>query len=179
MNAVGFYMYCELLKEAVHEMKGEPSAARAPEPTFNVPINALIPDHYIADSDQRLYMYRKLISAKDELAIDELRREILDRFGPMPEEVDNLLLLASLKIIAKQVGLEMVSRRGAALYFQFREGSALCAEDISLIFIQHECAVSVVSAQAAVVRTRYIEGETTLDMLKFMLLSLRKLLSAA
>ena len=179
MNAVGFYLYCDLLRDAVHEMKGEAPAARTPEPTFNLPINALIPDSYIADSDQRLSMYRKLISAKDEVAIDELRQEILDRFGPMPEEVDNLLLLAHLKIIARQVGLEVVSRRGAALYFQFRQDAVLRADDVSLIFVEHERAVSVVSPQAAVVRTRYIEGETVLDMLKFMLLSLRKLLSAA
>ena len=179
MNAVGFYLYCDLLRDAVREMKGEAPAKKVPEPTFNLPINALIPDNYIADSDQRLYMYRKLISAKDELAIDELRGEILDRFGPMPEELDNLLLLTSLKIIARQVGLEMVSRRGTALYFQLREEAVLRADDISLIFVEHERAVSVVSPHAAVVRTRYIEGETILDMLKFMLLSLRKLLSAA
>ncbi|MBN1594192.1 MAG: transcription-repair coupling factor [Candidatus Coatesbacteria bacterium] len=179
MNTVGFHMYCELLKEAVHEMRGEPSEKKAAEPTFNLPINAFIPEAYIADSDQRLYMYRKLISSRDETAIDELRREILDRFGPMPEEVENLLILAALKLIARQVGLAMVSRRGAALYFEFREGSALRADDISLMFVQHERAISVVSERAAIVRTRYIEGETILEMLRFMLLSMRRLLSAA
>jgi len=179
VNVVGFYLYCDLLKDAVREMKGEPTAARLPEPTFNLPINALIPDHYITDCDQRLYMYRKLIGAKDEVTIDETASEMLDRFGPMPKEVGNLLMLARLKLVAKQIGLNVVSRRGASLYFEFREQSALRGEDISLIFAQHPRAVSVISPFAAVVRARYIEGDTILDMLKFVLLSLRKLLTAA
>ena len=179
MNAVGFYLYCDLLKEAVRQIKGEPTPEKVPEPTFNLPVDAIIPQDYIADPDLRLVMYRKLISCGDGLALDEIRAEMLDRFGPLPSKVQNLLRLVGLKQIARELGLEMVSKRGENLYLQFREESPLRSEDVALAMMDSHDAVTVLSNNAAVIPTRSLNGETVLEKLESLLGTLRRLLAVA
>lgn len=106
--AVGFELYCKLLEDAIRERKGE-RKIEMPEPTIELPVDALLPQDYIADGKQRVEMYKKIaaISSLDE--VDHVEDEILDRFGEIPSPVRNLMNVARIKILAKQMGISSLT----------------------------------------------------------------------
>jgi transcription-repair coupling factor (superfamily II helicase) len=92
---IGFDLYTQLLEEAVAEMRGEPPRVDI-EPEVTLPIPALIPDDYVPDVHQRLVFYKRFSSASvDE--VSDLRAELVDRYGELPDEVDALSELMLLK----------------------------------------------------------------------------------
>lgn len=106
--AIGFELYCRLLEEAIRERKGE-RKPETPEPTIELPVDALLPTDYIADPRQRVEMYKKIAAAEDEQEIDAIEEEILDRFGDLPEVVRHLIGVAKIKILAKKVGVSAMA----------------------------------------------------------------------
>ncbi len=95
--AIGFDLYTQLLEEAVAEMRGEPLRQDI-EPEVTLPLPALIPDDYVPDVHQRLMFYKRFSLAAREEELQDLRAELVDRFGEAPDEVDNLSELMLLKI---------------------------------------------------------------------------------
>src|SRR5881409_3490827 len=83
--AVGYDLYSKLLAEAVRELAGEPTAA-AVEPMISVAVEGFLPDDYVPEVNQRLAFYKRLASAVSDAEVDDLRGELLDRFGPPPKE---------------------------------------------------------------------------------------------
>jgi len=93
---IGFDLYTQLLEEAVAEMRGEPPRVEI-EPEVTLPIPALIPDDYVPDVHQRLVFYKRFSGAGSVEEIDDLRAEMVDRFGELPDEVDALSEVMQLK----------------------------------------------------------------------------------
>ncbi|CAN5370071.1 hypothetical protein BH23GEM4_BH23GEM4_12050 [soil metagenome] len=83
---------------------------------------ALIPDDYITDEAQKLNFYRRLSRAETPEEIEELRRELRDRFGALPEETETLLSTASLRMLASTLGVERVLVRPWDVRLNFRDG---------------------------------------------------------
>ncbi len=108
INGVGFDMYMEMLEKAVAELKGH-DVVEEIEPTIRLRLSAFIPDNYISDISLRLSIYKRISSFKslDELA--ELRNELSDRFGALPEETINLLHVIRIKLLSKQLYITKVS----------------------------------------------------------------------
>ncbi|MBM7119068.1 transcription-repair coupling factor [Archangium primigenium] len=104
ISAIGFDMYAQLLEEAVAEVQGEPPKVRI-EPEVNLPVAALIPDDYVADVHQRLVFYKRFSQASAPDEVQELRSELVDRFGEAPDEVDNLCEQALVKIDMRELRL--------------------------------------------------------------------------
>ncbi|MFA5103578.1 MAG: transcription-repair coupling factor [Candidatus Margulisiibacteriota bacterium] len=98
--AVGFDLYCEILKEASDEAKGE-KPPREKEPEINLKINAFLPESFIEDENERISLYKRMNSVKAVNEKQELFDEIKDRFGKLPEEAANLFLLLDIKIAMK------------------------------------------------------------------------------
>ena len=129
--AVGFDLYCQLLKQAVAQLKGERARGRVEVeirfdfvatneaefiqagPETRVP--AFIPTSYIADPTLRIQAYRNLAGVTTREQLDRLRKEWRDRFGKFPVAVDNLLLLTEIKLSAARAGLTRVEVREAKL----------------------------------------------------------------
>jgi transcription-repair coupling factor (superfamily II helicase) len=124
--AVGFDLYCKLLRRAVETLSGKSRAHRAPAglrldflsteetqwrraPTELA--GAFLPATYIADSRTRIACYRHLAEAEDREAIDRLRAEWRDRFGPLPVQAENALLAATIRIEAARRRITMVEVR--------------------------------------------------------------------
>ncbi len=121
IEAVGFEMYCELLKESVEVLKGEaPAAAR--EASVELPVDAFIPDDYVSDQETRVEEYRRLIVAGRTGALEEFAAELEDRFGDMPTPVKQLLQVESLRARAASAGLEAISTRGDELQLKVFAG---------------------------------------------------------
>jgi transcription-repair coupling factor (superfamily II helicase) len=121
--AVGFDLYCQLLRRTVARLKGEvapaPATARlaldfvdlSPDPLAGGGA-AVIPTDYVEDETQRLHLYRRLAGACVEADLRELAAEFRDRFGPLPAPLDRLLRLARLKIAASAKGIASVETDG-------------------------------------------------------------------
>ncbi|MBX7116477.1 MAG: transcription-repair coupling factor [Myxococcaceae bacterium] len=104
IEAVGFDLYAQMLEEAVAEMQGEPPPSHI-EPDVNLPVAALLPDDYVPDVHQRLVLYKRFSQAASNDELQDLRTELIDRYGEAPDEVDHLSQLMSLKMEMRELRL--------------------------------------------------------------------------
>jgi len=94
--SVGFDLFCQMLEEAVHELRGEPVIHEV-DPELSFDVEALLPEDYMADVGVRLSLYKRLASAIDEAHVAEIAEEMEDRFGPPPVEARRLVQMMSVK----------------------------------------------------------------------------------
>jgi len=131
---VGFDMYMEILEKAVAELKGEEIAEEI-QPQIKLRLAAVIPEGYISDMTLRLGIYKRFTSIKSLGALDDFSVEIADRFGRMPDEVQNLIHVIRIKILAKQLFIGTViaidsyyrftiGKDESGRHYQFPEGFA-------------------------------------------------------
>ena len=112
MHAVGFSLYMDMLAKATRDIQNHRV------PNLNAPLNltadinlhlaALIPDDYLGDVNQRLLLYKRISHAADQAALDELKREMIDRFGLLPVPVQNLFAVHRLRLLAERLGIARI-----------------------------------------------------------------------
>src|SRR5881409_748062 len=127
--AVGFDLYTKLLAEAVRELRGEPGGA-AVEPVINVGVEALLPDGYVPEVNQRLGIYERLTELRGDEEIAEMRAELTDRFGPPPPAVDALLDVVGLRSLARRLHAERVEVNGGRALVTFAPSTPVTPERI-------------------------------------------------
>lgn len=104
---VGFDLYCELLEEAVREIKGiEDLSAREIE--IDLKIEAFIPPHYIVDERQRIAVYRRMNLLSSAQEVDEMKKELRDRFGNIPAKLGKLFDILYLRVKARKAGVKSI-----------------------------------------------------------------------
>lgn len=130
--AVGFDLYCQLLRRAIAQLQGEvlpePAIAQlhldfirySPDPVF-ADAAAALPAEYVDDESLRLLVYRRIAAALTEGEIDDLAVELRDRFGPLPPSVARLLDLTRVRILASRAGIEQVETDGDRVLL-YRQG---------------------------------------------------------
>lgn len=110
IKLLGQDLYRYLLERALRTARGEPPGDEwTPEISLGIP--AFVPDSYISDDAARVALYDRLgrmMRTQDRNALDDLRNELEDRFGPMPEEVENLILLTSVRLQCRVVGIAKI-----------------------------------------------------------------------
>jgi transcription-repair coupling factor (superfamily II helicase) len=109
---VGFDLFCQMLDEAVHELRGE-EVVHDVDPELSFDVAALLPEDYVSDVGVRLSLYKRLAGAEDEARVAELASEMEDRFGSPPEEARRLVQLMTLKTELrrlKALGCEATAR---------------------------------------------------------------------
>jgi transcription-repair coupling factor (superfamily II helicase) len=104
VSAIGYELYVKLIEQSVAELKGEEWREEI-NPEINVNIPAHLPTSYIRDTDLRLNLYRRLSTLKEDPDLAGMNEEMRDRFGPPPEEVENLLKIMSLRLLLKRLRL--------------------------------------------------------------------------
>ena len=115
IHAIGFELYTKLLNQAVQELRDDragegASQEEAKEDTrVDLPLSAHIPNDYIGHLPVRLNVYQRLMDLRGQPEIDDMREELRDRFGRLPKAVDNLLYLVSLKIMAREMGVQSIA----------------------------------------------------------------------
>ncbi|MFM7338156.1 MAG: transcription-repair coupling factor [Actinomycetota bacterium] len=105
--AVGYDLYCQLVTEAVAEMKGEQPEI-AIELKIDVPVTAFLPTSYVAKEELRLDAYRRLVAVKSHADVADIKNEWLDRFGELPEQAEALLIVGSLRAECHRLGLREI-----------------------------------------------------------------------
>jgi transcription-repair coupling factor (superfamily II helicase) len=146
--AVGFHLYTRLLADSVRRIRAT-AGDQLPESTtpfdsmnlplampvnVDLPLTVGIPSDYIPDQDLRLRLYRRIADLRDESEIDAIASEFNDRFGFLPETVQNLLYQMRIKLYAEEIGLASISMENGQILLRYpapRDGeSALHLQDL-------------------------------------------------
>jgi transcription-repair coupling factor (superfamily II helicase) len=122
IEAVGFELYTSMLEAAVKEMKGE-GAQERPATQLNLGIALRVDDSYVPEENQRLRLYKKIAGADSEKAIADLRAEMEDRYGQLPDATVYLLEAAALRLECERMGVSQIDRRRAELQIRFTENA--------------------------------------------------------
>ena len=118
---VGFDLYVELLEEAVQEVKGTPVVSPR-EITLDLKVEAYIPEAYISDERQRIAIYRRMNYIQSREQLDELKKELLDRFGKIPEKMNPLFDLLLLKARALRAGVKSIRQKDGEVMVEWSSG---------------------------------------------------------
>jgi transcription-repair coupling factor (superfamily II helicase) len=125
IKEVGFELYQQMLEEAVTSLKAGLAAPAAdkwsPQITIGMPV--MIPEDYVADLPVRLSLYRRLAEVEEERAIDAFGAELVDRFGPLPQEVEHLLQIVAIKALCRQANVEKIETGPKGAVISFRDNS--------------------------------------------------------
>ena len=105
MAAVGYDLYCKMLGEAVKVRKGEDDGIvpDMPGTSIDLDVSAYIPDNYILNEDQKLEIYKRIAGIENQTEFDEMKDELIDRFGEVPETAINLLRISLLRARAHEL----------------------------------------------------------------------------
>jgi transcription-repair coupling factor (superfamily II helicase) len=125
--AVGYDLYSKLLAEAVRELKGEMPDSTV-EPVIGVGVEAYLPDAYVPEVNQRLALYKRLTAVSTVAEVDDLRGELTDRFGPLPEPVARLLEVVVLRVAARALGIEKIEAGGRTAVVSFAPSTRVSPE---------------------------------------------------
>jgi len=111
IGVVGFDLYCRMLSDAVEELRSgkvKPDAAQQ-GPAIDLPVKARIPESYVTDLDVRLEMYQRISKLVSREEVASMHSELVDRFGPLPPQVVNLLYVVDMKAMAIAAGVESIT----------------------------------------------------------------------
>jgi transcription-repair coupling factor (superfamily II helicase) len=104
VRAVGFDLYCEMLRQAIEKLRGEEGGIE-PEPEMSFDVDGYIPEEYVEDPGLRLTLYKRMASAPGEDEVRQVVVEMRDRFGPLPEEVARLGRIMRIKVLLRRLGV--------------------------------------------------------------------------
>ncbi|MEI7903972.1 MAG: transcription-repair coupling factor [Candidatus Firestonebacteria bacterium] len=126
---IGFELYCRLLRDEIGRMKGEPQTdEKQADIKLDLGVNAYLPDFYVTDSFLKLNIYRDLMNSVTPEEIEAVRKDLLDRFGPVPKEAEELLKAVDLRLLAKKLEVTSIERIGNNMIVRFRERKAIKIE---------------------------------------------------
>ena len=111
MINVGFDTYCQLLEETVMELKGEGEKAKKPT-IVDINVTAFIPDEWVGSIEQKMIEYKRLADVKNEIELDSIVSEWKDRFSRIPDEVENLIKLIKIRLVATECSIPAIREAG-------------------------------------------------------------------
>jgi transcription-repair coupling factor (superfamily II helicase) len=129
MDALGFDLYTQMLERTVAELRGE-QVEDETSVTINLGVDVAIPESYISDMGQRLRTYKRVSSARDEDALAAIRAETEDRYGRIPESVDDLFAYARLRQTAEEVGVISIDRAPGGIAVKLSEKARVAPEKL-------------------------------------------------
>jgi len=134
VSAVGFQIYVDMIEQAVRSLKAgrEPdlNAPLAATTEINLHTPALLPNDYCPDVHERLTLYKRLASATNRDALDQLGEELVDRFGPLPQAAQALVDTHRLRLLAEALGLTRIDAASEAIVLQFGPESTVDPHDM-------------------------------------------------
>lgn len=141
IQTIGFTLYMELLDRAVKSLKSgqDPLQITAfnagTELDLNIP--ALIPEEYLPDVQARLIFYKRISNAKSDQQLSDLKSEMIDRFGLLPQPIQNLLKITSLKLLAQPIGIKKIDANAQNGRLVFNENPKVNINNILEMVAKH------------------------------------------
>lgn len=137
MQAVGYDLYCKMLNEAVKNLKGIGT-----EEDFNtsvdLDVDAFIPPAYIVNEIQKLDIYKRIAGIENQVESDDMKEELLDRFGDIPVAVENLFRISMIRVAAHKLYITEIKGKNGELRFTFKQDAKIHAERIPKLLEMHE-----------------------------------------
>jgi transcription-repair coupling factor (superfamily II helicase) len=130
MDALGFDLYTQMLERTVAELRGE-AVQDETSVTINLGVDVAIPDEYINDMGQRLRTYKRVSSARDEETLSSIRNETRDRYGRLPESVEQLFGYALLRRLAEELGVLSIDKTPGGVALKFSEKARISPEKLA------------------------------------------------
>ncbi len=122
--ALGFDLYCQLLEQAVRELKGEPVEERLPV-SLHLGVDIKIPENYLPETEDRLAVYKRLAQAATPSDVDLLQAETEDLYGHLPRAARNLFDIGRLRLIAEEAGVKTIDLVEDRLQIRFYEHASV------------------------------------------------------
>ena len=152
--ALGFDLYCQLLAEAVEELKARQAgeARRSviggqakQSPTIALPLAAHIPEEYVSNLSARLSLYHRLARVENIDEAEDMAQELRDRFGDLPQPVENLLFMVRIKVLAMRAGVSSISTQGKQIVI--KPQTAIASEAKQSLSRRYDSAVKTGATQ--------------------------------
>ena len=168
MSQIGYNLYCKLVKEAVDEA----TTGKPPQPetdtTVELGASAFIPAAYIPDQSQKLDAYQRIAGVKNLEEAKELRQELLERYGKLPREVENLLIASVIREAAERASIAAVLRNKDGILLKFSENAALNPKKLmAMLALYKDVAVFRASTPPAIL-FRPKKGHAYTEMLQLL-----------
>jgi transcription-repair coupling factor (superfamily II helicase) len=122
--SVGFDLYLRLLDEAIRRLEDDHYEGEA-ETLLELEYSGFIPDAYIDSAQEKMEMYKKIASVREKEELDRVCAEMIDRFGPPPDEAASLLALAEIRILCREIAVVSLRERGGQARVEFARVSRL------------------------------------------------------
>jgi transcription-repair coupling factor (superfamily II helicase) len=184
VKEVGIELYQEMLEEAVSQLRagGDEAGETVDDqwsPSINIGASVLIPETYVPDLNVRMALYRRLAGIETRADMDRFAAEMIDRFGPLPEEVNHLFEIAAIKALCRKAGVEKIDAGPKGGIIGFRGNIFANPAGLVQLISDHAGTVKVRPDQKIVVSRNWDDADTRLKGVKGVLTALAKLAEAA
>jgi len=130
INLIGFELYCHMLEEAAKRLRNEVQEEEEIVTELNIPLNAFIPDSYMGDENVKLLTYKRLSKIRDEDEIPSMEEELRDRYGEIPEPLQNLLRIIGLRIFLSRLRVKRLEMAGSQVVLHVTDNTPLKMEKL-------------------------------------------------
>ena len=134
INSIGLHLFNKLVREEIAKQKNEPMAGRR-DVHISVEGSSLIPNDYISDTSERLILYRRLGNVQSSEEVFSIGNEIRDRYGPMPQAVNSLLISSLVSVSSHHIGLNQINitSSGISAVFNRKDTTSKMLDDFTII----------------------------------------------
>ncbi|MBI3675324.1 MAG: transcription-repair coupling factor [Proteobacteria bacterium] len=182
VREVGIELYQEMLEEAVSQMRaggGDGEITDQWSPQINIGAAVMIPESYVADLNLRMALYRRVAALEDRNDIDRFAAELIDRFGPLPDEVKHLLEIVTIKALCRIALVEKIEAGPKGATLTFRNQTFPNPIGLVRLISQHQNTMKVRPDQKVVIARDWPTPESRLKGTQNLLHQLAKLAEAA
>jgi transcription-repair coupling factor (superfamily II helicase) len=163
VQAVGFDLYLRLLDETVKNVLSGDAAPRLVPAEVTMDVPHFLPDDYIASADAKLDIYRRIARVDNAGALEALRTELRDRFGPLPPPAEATLAMAELRIAGGTLGVESILVRGDEARITFRDSAVPRMKGLSAAFHEVQFQAEVRRAHPLALKLTRLGGASILE----------------
>jgi transcription-repair coupling factor (superfamily II helicase) len=163
VTAVGFDLYLRMLDETVRRVMRGDNAPPPPPADVALDVPAFLPDDYIPSQDAKLDVYRRLSTIGESAAIEDVRLEIRDRFGPLPPAAEGFFHVAQLRVLGASLGIEGIMVRGDEARVTFRDDALPRMKPLAASFKDVQFQVDVRRVQPLSLKLMRLGGSPILE----------------
>ena len=172
IDSVGYDMYCKILEESVRRIEGLPEKQEI-NTSIDLNIDAYIPERYIKSSNLRIDTYKRISATCTEDDKKDVIDELIDRFGEPPKPVRNLIEIASIKALAKEIGITEISQKGTFVLFTFLHEEL--SEKVLELILKRYYDTCTINPKKPVITYRESQPAKIMENIKFLLQQLNEL----
>ena len=165
LEQVGYDTYYNLLNEVIKEMKGI-EYKKEEDIQIDLDVTSYIPDEYIQDANQKIEIYQDIALCRNEEDIQNVIDEVIDRFGNMPGQLENLIDIARIKYISKKLDIEKIVSKKNAVVFTFNPNTVREKIDILKLVEKYENRIKFSSGIKPMVTITIKNNDNDKELLK-------------